>query len=32
MVLGLELDIAGRRFDAASLDAPWDPKGRRPRG
>jgi 4-methylaminobutanoate oxidase (formaldehyde-forming) len=28
-----ELDIAGRRYAAsASLDAPWDPEGRRPRG
>ncbi|MDH3593676.1 MAG: FAD-dependent oxidoreductase, partial [Rhodospirillales bacterium] len=27
---GFELDIAGRRFDAsASLEAPWDPEGRR---
>jgi 4-methylaminobutanoate oxidase (formaldehyde-forming) len=27
---GVELDIAGRRFAAsASLEAPWDPKGRR---
>jgi 4-methylaminobutanoate oxidase (formaldehyde-forming) len=30
---GFELDIAGRRYAAsASLDAPWDPEGRRPRG
>jgi 4-methylaminobutanoate oxidase (formaldehyde-forming) len=30
---GFELDIAGRRFAAsASLEAPWDPKGRRLRG
>jgi 4-methylaminobutanoate oxidase (formaldehyde-forming) len=30
---GLELNIAGRRFAAgASLQAPWDPKGRRLRG